>query len=130
VDQNGDLCLKPVSAAMSPLSELPPDRWTEILSHHVKTGKLVPIVEWLFVRIDQPEIRAKIDALPASHSGKVVAAIGRIVREWNADGVVSEEAVFEFSKNGWWLPEVFPLLPPDLRKKVEKLIVKSAEASE
>ena len=122
--------MKPHSAAMSPFSEIPPQRWTEILAHHTRTGKLAPIVEWLFMRIDQPEIRAKIDALPGSRSDKVVAAIARVVREWNTDGVVSEEATIEFTKNGWWLPEVFPLLPPTLRKKAEKLVVESTRASE
>jgi hypothetical protein len=122
--------LKLPSAAMSPLYEIPPERWTEIIAHHTRTGKLVPIVEWLFTRIDRPEIRAQIDALPGSHSDKIVAAIARVVSEWNADGVVSEEAILEFTKNGWWLPELFPLLPPTLRKKAEKLVVESARASE
>jgi hypothetical protein len=107
---------------------IPPERWTEILAHNVRTGKLVPIVQWLFLRIDEPEVRAKIDALPKEHSEKVVAAIARVAEEWKANGVVSEEAVFEFSRNGWWLPEVFPILPPELRKVVEVLVPAFAQA--
>jgi hypothetical protein len=41
---------------------------------------------------------------------------------------VSEEAVFEFSRNGWWLPEVFPVLPPELRRVAEVLIPALAQA--
>jgi hypothetical protein len=107
---------------------IPPERWTEILAHNVRTGKLVPIVQWLFLRIDEPDVRAKIDALPKAHSAKVVAAIARVALEWKEHGAVSEEAVFEFSRNGWWLPEVVPILPPELRKVVEVLIPALAQA--
>jgi hypothetical protein len=107
---------------------IPPERWTEILAHNVRTGKLVPIIQWLFLRIDEPEVRARIDALPKGHSAKVVAAIARVAQEWKNTGVVSEEAVFEFSRNGWWLPEVFPVLPPELRRVAEVLIPALAQA--
>jgi hypothetical protein len=97
-------------------------RWKEILANTLRTGELIPIVQWLFVRIEQPEIRAKIDGLPAAHSEKVVATIARVAQEWETHGSVSEEAVQEFAKNGWWLPEVLPFLPPELRKRAEVLI--------
>ena len=108
-------------------NQIPPERWTEILAHNVRTGKLVPIIQWLFLRIDEPEVRAKIDALPKAHSAKVVAAIARVAHEWETTGVVSEQAVFEFSRNGWWLPEVFPILPPELRKVAEVLLSPHAQ---
>src|SRR5450631_908817 len=72
--------------------------------------------------MNEPALRAKIDALPPTHREKVVAAIARVAQEWDAEGRVSEEATSEISKNGWWLPEVLPVLPPALKKRVEGLI--------
>jgi hypothetical protein len=102
--------------------EISPERWTQILAQSVRTGKLIPIVQWLFSRSNEPEVRATIDALPPAHSEKVLAAIARVAGEWDERGSVSEEAIAEFSRNGWWLPEVLPVLPPVLRKKVEGLL--------
>ena len=97
------------------------DRWTEILAHKLRTGELQPIIEWLFRRIHDPAVRAWVDTLAASHSEKVLAAITRVVQESNANGTVSEEAILEFSRNAWWLPEVVPILPPNLRKVAQTL---------
>jgi len=88
------------------VTAIPPEQWAGILAHSLRTGQLVPIVQWLFARMNEPALRAKIDALPPTHREKVVAAIARVAQEWDAEGRVSEEATSEFSKNGWWLPEV------------------------
>lgn len=98
------------------------EQWEVILAHGLRTGTLVPIIQWLFRRINEAPVRAKIDALPKSHRDKVLFAIERVAREWDADGRVSEEAISDFSRNGWWLPEVLPVLPPQLRKRVEELV--------
>ena len=86
----------------------------------VDAGHYVNLAKWLQLRVEQPEVMAKIDALGSDDAAAVYGGVEGVLRDFANTGTVSDAAIENFAKTARRMAEFMPiLLPSDLKKAGE-----------